>query len=114
MGTNLPEQHMLDQTLAAFAGGQLATISPTEANALITGWIDALEGDPNVEPIKQALQKLNDTLQNKHPNPEHIRPLLTSMAAQAADIAQGPYAEGNWTGKLESLAKMLGQFGRDL
>ncbi|MBC8155869.1 MAG: hypothetical protein H7Z72_23515 [Bacteroidetes bacterium] len=114
MGTNLPEQHMLDQTLDAFANGDLPTMPPAQAGALIDGWVSALQGDPNVEGIKQALRALNEQLQATQPDRNRIRDRLIDLAAQATDIAQGPYAEGTWTGKLERLAKILDHSGRSL
>ncbi len=114
MGTNLPEQHMLDQTLDAFTNGSPSAIAPAQASALIDGWLKALQGDPNVDTIKQALQSLHDQLQRAQPDADRIRELLLDMAGRAADIAQGPNAEGTWTGKLERLSKILDQFGREL
>lgn len=101
---------MLDQTIDAFTNGNQVAAADT----LIQGWLDALKGDPNVDAIKQALQDLHDQLHRPQPDAERIRDLLTGMAAQAADMAQGPNAEGTWTGKLERMAKLLDQFGRDL
>lgn len=101
---------MLDQTLDAFANGSQVV----SADTLIQGWLDALTGDPNVDAIKQALQELHDQLHGTQPDADRIRDLLTGMAAQAADMAQGPNAEGTWTGKLERLSKMLDQFSQTL
>lgn len=105
---------MLDQTLDAFAEGGHSTVSPAQGTALIEGWISALQGDPNVAEIKQSLRELNDQLQAAQPDADRIRTLLTDMATRAADIAQGPNAEGTWTGKLERLSRILDQFGRTL
>lgn len=105
---------MLDQTLDAFAEGGQSTVSPTQASTLIEGWINALQGDPNVDEIKRSLRDLNDQLQAPQPDADRVRTLLTGMAAQATDVAQGPNAEGTWTGKLERLSKILDQFALTL
>lgn len=114
MGTNLPEQHMLDQTLDAFSQGGQSSVSPTQGSTLIDGWINALQGDPNVDGVKQALQELKDQLQATEPDSGRIRSLLIDLAAQAADFAQGPNAEGTWTGKLERVSKILDEFSHQL
>ncbi len=105
---------MLDQTLHAFSNGGDSTVSPAQAQPLIEGWLQALQGDPNVDAIKQSLTELNEQLQTAQPNRDRIRDLLSSMSAQAADMAQGPYAEGTWTGKLERMAKILAEFSQTL
>lgn len=114
MGTNLLEQTMLDQTLNAFSNGGDSTVSPAQAQPLIEGWLQALQGDPNVDAIKQSLSELSGQLQAAQPDGERIRDLLLSLSTQAADIAQGPFAEGTWTGKLERVAKILAEFSQTL
>ncbi len=105
---------MLDRTLDAFAEGGNSVVAPQEALPLIEGWLQALQGDPNVDAIKQSLTELSEQLQSAQPDGHRISTLLTDMAAQAANIAQGPYAEGTWTGKLERMSKILDEFGHNL
>ena len=105
---------MLDQTLSAFTNGGESAVSSEQAKPLIAGWLQALQGDPNVDAIKQSLTELYEQLQADQPDRDRIRDLLTGMAAQAADMAQGPFAEGTWTGKLERMAKLLAEFGHTL
>ena len=114
MGTNLPEQNMLDQTLNAFLDGGNSAITPAQALPLVEGWLQALRGDPNVDDINQSLTALSDQLRATQPDADRIRDLLTGMAARAAEVAQGPFAEGTWTGKLERMAKLLTEFSQQL
>lgn len=105
---------MLDQTLDMFKEGGRSAVSPAQGSSLIDGWIEALQGDPNVESIKQALTELNQILHAAQPDRDRIRDLMVGMAKQAEELAQGPNAEGTWTGKLERLAKILSDFGQHL
>ncbi|WP_041257813.1 hypothetical protein [Fibrella aestuarina] len=106
-GTNANEQHMLDETLGTFRG-DLSTVPDAQTGQnLIQGWLDALSGDANVEAVSTGLTQLQALLRSDEPDPAMIKDVLADLAAEAARHAEAPSAEGTWTGKLESLSKIL-------
>lgn len=113
MGSNLAEEEMLRNTLDAFRGnGQETTdVSLAQGILLIGGWLQALQGDPNIEPIKVQLGELQTALGADSLNEEYIRSLLVSLADKAQVVAEDVNSEGTWTGGLESLSKILRNFG---
>jgi hypothetical protein len=113
MGSNLAEEEMLRNTLDAFRGNgqEAANVSPAQGVLLIAGWLQALQGDPNIEPIKVQLGELETALGADSLNEEYIRSLLVSLADKTQAVAEDTYSEGTWTGGLESLSKFLRNFG---
>ncbi|MBO0937722.1 hypothetical protein J2I47_14280 [Fibrella sp. HMF5335] len=107
MGTNTNEQHMLDQTLAAFRGDLSVLPQPQAGATLIDGWLDALPGNVGVEGLEANLTKLRDLLSSGDPEPAQLKQLLHNLSTDAATHAEAPTAEGTWTGKLESLSIVL-------
>lgn len=111
MGSNALEESMLNETLTTFRNNSQIAISPAQGIILIDGWLQALQGDPNLDQLKSQLNELRTALQAAQPDAQSIRDLLLSLADQAQQIAEGPNAEGTWTGGLESLSKILRNFG---
>lgn len=112
MGTNELEERMLTSTLTAFtAGGE---VSAQEGTLLIDGWLQALNGDAGSERVAARLQELQRVLQSSNPSAEHVRNLLMDLSDKAAAAAQGRYAEGTWTGKLQGLSVALRDFANQL
>lgn len=105
---------MLEDTLTTFRDGTQAGVSPAQGVMLIDGWLQALQGDPNLGQLEGSLNELRVELQSAQPDGQHIRTLLESLADQAQQVAEGPTAEGTWTGGLESLSKILRNFGSKL
>ena len=109
MGSNILEERMLEDTLATFREG--ADVSPAQGIMLIDGWLQALEGDANLDRLEGQLNELRAALQAARPDGEHVRQLMATLADQTQAIAEGPTAEGTWTGGLESLSKILRNVG---
>lgn len=106
---------MLEDTLTTFRNGsQEGGVSPAQGVMLIDGWLQALQSDPNVGQLQGFLNELRTELQMAQPNSQRIRLLLESLADQAQRTAEGPNAEGTWTGGLESLSKILRNFSSKL
>ena len=114
MGTNILEERMLEDTLTTFRDGNQSGVSPAQGVMLIDGWLQALQGDPNLDQLEGQLNELRSELQVAQPNSQNIRHLMESLADQAQQAAEGPNAEGTWTGGLESLSKILRNFGSKL
>lgn len=105
---------MLEDTLSTFRDGSQAGVSPAQGVMLIDGWLQALQSDPNLGQLQGQLNELRTELQAAQPNSQRIRLLMESLADQAQQTAEGPNAEGTWTGGLESLSKILRNFGSKL
>lgn len=105
---------MLEDTLTTFRDSDQASVSPAQGVMLIDGWLQALQGDPNLQQLQEQLNALRTELQASQPNGNQIRRLMESLADQARQAAEGPNAEGTWTGGLESLSKILRSFADKL
>lgn len=106
-GSNLLEESMLTDTLSAFRGTSQLAISPAQGITLIDGWLQALQGDPNLDQLKGLLNELRTALQAAQPDESYVRNLLGGLADKAQEIAEDTNSEGTWTGGLESLSKIL-------
>ncbi|GAB3564396.1 hypothetical protein GCM10027578_09780 [Spirosoma luteolum] len=107
MGTNILEERMLDDTLLLLRGDQGVALNPAQGVNLIDGWLMALQGDINVGQVEGQLSQLRDLLQQPEPDAGQVKNILLALADEAQTAAEGPNAEGTWTGKLESLSKLL-------
>lgn len=114
MGSNILEERMLEDTLTTFRDGNQSGVSPAQGVMLIDGWLQALQGDANLGQLEGQLNALRAELQVAQPNSQQIRLLMESLADQTQQVAEGPNAEGTWTGGLESLSKILRNFGSKL
>ncbi len=114
MGTNILEERMLEDSLAVFRNNDVETVTPAQGVMLIDGWLQALQGDPNLEPMRQQMTELRAELQSPTPNSQRIKLLLNELANHAQQAAEAPTSEGTWTGGLESLSKLLRGFGSEL
>ncbi|MBC3788168.1 hypothetical protein [Spirosoma utsteinense] len=114
MGSNILEERMLEDTLTTFRDGSQAGVSPAQGVMLIDGWLQALQGDPNLDDLEGQLNELRAELQSAQPDAPHIRQVMEGLADKTQQIAEGPTAEGTWTGGLESLSKILRNFGSKL
>ena len=101
---------MLNDTLSTFRANNLEIISPAQGVTLLDGWLQALDGDPNLDQMKGQLTELQTALQAAQPDDQYVRDLLTSLADKAQQVAEDPNSEGTWTGGLESLSKILRKF----
>lgn len=99
---------MLEDTLTTFRSGN--EVSPAQGVMLIDGWLQALQGDPHLDRLENQFNELRAELQSAQPDGQRIRQLMESLADQAQQVAEGPNAEGTWTGGLESLSKILRNF----
>ena len=111
LGSNKLEESMLGDTLSLFRGTDPADISAAQGIMLIDGWLQALDGDPNIDRVKDQLNELRTVLQSPQPDEQHLRTLLISLADTSQEVAEGPTSEGTWTGGLESLSKILRNLG---
>ncbi|GAB2599819.1 hypothetical protein [Spirosoma areae] len=111
MGSNSLEEGMLNDTLSAFRSNDLAAVSPVQGVMLIDGWLQALQGDSNLDQLQGQLNELRTALQAAQPDGQYIRDLLVSLADKTQEVAEGPDSEGTWTGGLESLSKILRNLG---
>ncbi|MFD2935934.1 hypothetical protein [Spirosoma flavum] len=111
MGSNILEEGMLKDTLSTFRDNSQDAISPAQGIMLIDGWLQALQGDPNLDQLTDQLNELRTALQAAKPDEQAIRELLLSLADETQEIAEAPNSEGTWTGGLESLSKILRNFG---
>lgn len=102
---------MLDETLGTFRGDLSVVPDAKTGQDLIEGWLDALSGDANVEAVSTGLTQLQALLRSEQPDSAMIKDVLADLAAEAARHAEAPSAEGTWTGKLESLSKILQNLG---
>jgi hypothetical protein len=114
MGSNILEERMLEDTLLLFQGGKATDLSAAQGVNLIDGWLLALQGDPNIGQIEAQLSQLREALQDSQPDEATIKSVLLRLADETQATAEGPNAEGTWTGKLESLSKILRHFGSSL
>ncbi|GAB3542474.1 hypothetical protein [Spirosoma fluminis] len=114
MGSTILEERMLEDTLVLFRDSNQTVISPAQGVMLIDGWLQALQGDSNLGQLEANLNKLRTELQASQPNSQHIRQVMITLADQAQQAAEGPNAEGTWTGGLESLSKILRNFASTL
>ena len=105
---------MLEDTLTTFGRGDYSDISSAQGVMLIDGWLQALAGDPNLVAVKSGLTELHEELNRPRINPDRLQNLLHSLADHTEEIATGQNAEGTWTGKLESVSKLLRKLGTDL
>ena len=105
---------MLEDTLTTFRDGNQSGVSPAQGVMLIDGWLQALQGDANLGQLEGQLNALRAELQVAQPNSRQIRLLMEGLADQTQQVAEGPNAEGTWTGGLESLSKILRNFGSKL
>ncbi|SOD94695.1 hypothetical protein [Spirosoma fluviale] len=112
LGSNILEEGMLNDTLKAFRDNNdsQSPISATQGVMLLDGWLQALEGDSNIDQLKSTLNELRAALQASQPDESYVRQLLGSLADQAQVIAEAPTSEGTWTGGLVSLSKILRKF----
>jgi hypothetical protein len=109
-GSNILEERMLEETLAAFGEGSPTTLSAGQGIALIDGWLQSLRGDGGVSHAVNKMASLRTQLLTDQPDIGIIRQLLTELADHAAEVAQGPTAEGTWTGGLQRLSVLLRNF----
>ncbi|UHG92201.1 hypothetical protein [Spirosoma oryzicola] len=114
MGSNILEERMLQDTLGVFRDDSQSSVTPAQGVMLIDGWLQALQGDPNLEQLEAELTELRNELQSGQPNEQRVRELMLSLADKTQAIAEGPNAEGTWTGGLESLSKILRNFSNKL
>jgi len=114
MGTNILEQRMLEDTLETFQADAYSSVTPAQGVMLIDGWLQALENDPNVEAVQQALAELREQLNRPTPDRKEVKSLLILLSDQVKEIAQGPSAEGQWTGSLQSMGVILRDFSNQL
>ncbi|TAE29453.1 MAG: hypothetical protein EAZ91_12845 [Cytophagales bacterium] len=105
---------MLEDTLELFREEDNASITTAQGVMLIDGWLQALENDPNVESIQAALNRLREELNSAHPDRDGVKTLLNTLADQVQNVAQGPSAEGQWTGGLQSMGVILREFSAQL
>ncbi len=113
MGTNRLEEERLNETLTMFRNSQ-RDISPAQGIRLLDGWLTALQGDPNLDPIKGQLGELRAALATEQPDDPYIRALLLSLADKTQAVAEDDNSEGTWTGGLESLSKILRSYSQTL
>lgn len=111
LGSNRLEESMLSDTLAIFRNTSQTAPSPAQGVILIDGWLQALAGDPNLDQLKGQLNELRTALQAAQPDDPYIRELLVSLADKSQQVAEDSNSEGTWTGGLESLSKILRNFG---
>lgn len=106
---------MLNDTLKAFRDNNdsQSPVSATQGVMLLDGWLQALEGDSNIDQLKGTLNELRTALQASQPDEPYVRQLMGSLADQAQTIAEAPTSEGTWTGGLVSLSKILRRFSTD-
>ncbi len=102
---------MLEDTLLLFQGGKATDLTAAQGVNLIDGWLMALQSDLNIGQVGEQLGQLRDELQSPQPDEATVKSLLRSLADETQAAAEGPNAEGTWTGKLESLSKILRHFG---
>ncbi len=102
---------MLEDTLLLFQGGNATDLTAAQGVNLIDGWLMALQSDLNIGQVGEQLSQLRDELQSPQPDEASVKSLLRSLADETQAAAEGPNAEGTWTGKLESLSKILRHFG---
>lgn len=114
MGTNILEQRMLEDTLETFQADDYSSVTVAQGVMLIDGWLQALENDANVESIQLALNQLRNQLNSPTPDRDEVKNLLVQLADQAQEVAQGPSAEGQWTGGLYSMGVILRDFSQQL
>ncbi|MCY7358888.1 MAG: hypothetical protein LH609_15805 [Rudanella sp.] len=114
MGTNILEQRMLEDTLETFQADDYSSVTPAQGVMLIDGWLQALENDPHLESVQTALNQLRKQLNSPTPDRSEVKSLLALLADQAQEIAQGPSAEGQWTGGLQSMGVILREFSNQL
>lgn len=114
MGTNILEQRMLEDTLETFQTDDYASVTPSQGVMLIDGWLQALENDPNVESVQANLSQLREQLNSPTPDRAVVKNLLVRLANEVQDIAEGPSAEGQWTGSLQSMGVILRDFSNQL
>jgi hypothetical protein len=117
MGSNNVEESVLRETLNTFQhsrDGDSYILSPEQGIRLIEGWLQALRGDSNMDQLTGQLAELHTELQSTQPNGPYIRDLLLSLADKTQEFAEGPDAEGTWTGSLESLSKILRHIGNQV
>lgn len=102
---------MLEDTLLLFQGGKATDLTAAQGVNLIDGWLMALQSDTNIGQVGEQLSQLRDELQSPQPDEVTVKSLLRTLADETQAAAEGPNAEGTWTGKLESLSKILRHFG---
>ena len=98
---------MLTTTLDFFRTTNQRDLLPAQGVMLIDGWLQALQGDPNLDQLTGQLNELRTALQTAQPDEPYVRQLLLSLADKAQEVAEAPDSEGTWTGGLESLSKLL-------
>lgn len=114
MGSNILEERMLEDTLTTFRDRHEEGVTPAQGVMLIDGWLQALQSDPNLGQLQSQLNELRTELQAAQPNGQRIRLLMEGLADQAQQTAEGPNAQGTWTGGLESLSIILRGFSSKL
>ena len=108
---------MIEDTLTTFGDGAQSEVSAAQGVMLIDGWLQALDQDPNVDALKRDLRTLRQYINNASEqliDSAVVRNLLNSLADQTEEFAQGPNAEGQWTGELQRMAIILRNFGNRL
>ena len=105
---------MLEDTLTTFRSGDESGVSKAQGVMLIDGWLQALQGDANLNRLESLLNELRVELQTAQPDSHHVGQLMNGLANQAQQVAEGLNAEGTWTGGLESLSKILRNIGSRL
>jgi hypothetical protein len=114
MGTNILEQRMIEDTLDFFQGNDGLEVTHAQGVMLIDGWLQALERDANVDKIRNDLTLLREELNGTTPDPDTIKTLLVQLADEAQDMAQRPFSEGMWTGRLQSMSELLRNFSNQI
>lgn len=103
---------MLTTTLDFFRNTNQGALLPAQGVMLIDGWLQSLQGDPNLDQLTGQLGELRTALQAAQPDDSYVRQLLVSLADKAQEIAEAPGSEGTWTGGLESLSVLLRNIGQ--
>ena len=103
---------MLTTTLDFFRNTNQGALLPAQGAMLIDGWLQSLQGDPNLDQLTGQLGELRTALQADQPDDSYVRQLLVSLADKAQEVAEAPTSEGTWTGGLESLSVLLRNIGQ--
>ncbi len=105
---------MLEDSLAVFRNDEVEAVTPAQGIMLIDGWLQALQGDPNLDQMRQQMTEMHAELLLSTPNSQRIKLLLNELANHAQQTAEAPTSEGTWTGGLENFSTLLRSFASKL
>lgn len=107
MASHALDQRLFEQTATLTDENNTISNSTPDRLELIDGWLKVIAGNASAEIIEGKLKELRSELKLNHPDPDHVRELLFSLADHTSQVAQGSNTQEQTARELENLATTL-------